>query len=219
MTTEKTLSKTIEALTALTAGDVFRARDILETIADQLRDDIRTKEAKKNGKTNALSAAKRILKTAQKTPRPALHKAFYNNGLQCVCDGMRGVQLKNALPLEELPADVETINFARFLDDAKQNNEIVLELPELSALKAYIKIEKFKNKIAKTKDIIYYDFGPALPFVNAEFLADQLEILPGCKAYAKTNGFNIYFESDDGRGMLCNIRPGDNVERKKTELK
>lgn len=218
MTTEKTLEKTIEALTAINDGFIFRARETLETLVEQLRDDIRTKEAKKNGKTNALSAAKRILKTAQKSPRPALHKAFYNNGLQCVCDGTRGVQLKNALPLEELPADMETINFARFLDDAKKNNDIVLELPEPDALKKYIKLEKIKNRIAKTKDAIYYDFGPALPYVNAEFLADQLEILPGCKAYAKNNGFNIYFESDDGRGMLCNVRPGDNVERKKTIL-
>lgn len=218
MTTEKTLEKTIEALTALTAGDVKRAGDVLETIADQLRDDIRTKEAKKNGKTNALNAAKRILKTAQKTPRPALHKAFYNNGLQCICDGYRGAQLKKPLPLEELPADTETINFSRFLDDAKKNNDIILELPELGALKTYIKLEKFKNKVAKTKDIIYCDFGPGLPFVNAEFLIDLLEILPGCKAYTAKNNFNIYFESDDGRGMLCSVRPGENVERKKTEL-
>lgn len=214
MTTEKTLTKTMEALTALTAGDALRARDLLETIADQLRDDIRTKEAKKNGKTNALSAAKRILKAAQKTPRPALHKAFYNDGLQCICDGFRGVQLKTALPLEKLSADIETLNLTKFIDDAKQNNDIVLELPELKALKTYIKLCKAESK----QDFYNYDFGPGLPFVNAEFLADLLEILPGCKAYAKTNGFNIYFESDDGRGMLCNVRPGDNVERKKTEL-
>lgn len=218
MTTEKTLEKTIEALTALTAGDALRARDLLETIAEQLRDDIRTKEAKKNGKTNALSAAKRILKTAQKTPRPALHKAFYNNGLQCICDGYRGAQLKKPLPLEELPADAETINFSRFLDDAKKNNDIILELPELGALKTYIKLEKFKNKVAKTKDIIYYDFGPGLPLANAEFLIDLLEILPGCKVYTAKNNFNIYLENDDGRGMLCSVRPGENVERKKTEL-
>lgn len=218
MTTEKHYQKTIEVLTAITAGDTFRARDLLETMAEQLRDDIRTAKAKKNGKTNALSAAKRILKTAQKTPRPALHKAFYSNGLQCVCDGFRGVEFKNPLPLDEIPADMETINFARLLDDAKKNNDIILELPELSALKAYIKLEKFKNKIAKTKDIIYYDFGAGLPFVNAEFLADLLEILSSCKAYAKNNGFNIYFESDDGRGILCTVRPGANIERKKTEL-
>lgn len=214
MTTEKTLSKTIEALTALNDGFIFRAREALEIIAEQLRDDIRTAEAKKNGKTTALSAAKRILKTAQKQPRAALHKAFYNNGLQCVCDGFRGVQLKNALPLEELPTDMETINFARFLDDAKKNNVIVLELPELKALKTYIKLCKAEVK----QDFYYYDFGPGLPFVNAEFLADQLEILPGCKAYTAKNNFNIYFESDNGRGMLCSVRPGKNVERKKTKL-
>jgi hypothetical protein len=214
MNTEKTLSKTLEALTAVKAGDALRARDLLETIAEQLRDDIRTAEAKKNGKTNALSAAKRILKTAQKTPRPALHKAFYNNGLQCVCDGFRGAELKNPLPLEELPADMETINFARFLDDAKKNNDIILELPELKALKTYIKLCKAESK----RDFYFYDFGPGLPFVNAEFLADQLEILPGCKAYAKNNGFNIYFESDDGRGMLCNVRPLEGKQREKTIL-
>lgn len=218
MTTEKTLEKIIEVSTALTAGDVKRAGDVLETIAEQLRDDIRSAEAKKNGKTNALSAAKRILKAAQKTPRPALHKAFFNNDLQCICDGVRAVQLKNALPLEELPADTETINLTRIIDDAKQNNNIVLKLPELKALKTYIKLEKFKNRVAKTKDIICYDFGAGLPYVNAEFLIDLLEILPGCKAYAKNNGFNIYFESDDGRGLLCTVRPGENVERKKTEL-
>ena len=215
MTTEKTIER------LYTIKENFNNENgmiLLNDLILNLRDNLRTKEAKKNGKTNALSAAKRILKTALKTPRPALHKAFYNNGMQCVCDGFRGAQLKNALPLEELPADMETINFARFLDDAKKNNDIILELPELSALKAYIKLEKFKNKVAKTKDIIYYDFGSGLPFVNAEFLADQLEILPGCKAYAKNNGFNIYFESDDGRGMLCNARPGENVERKKTIL-
>lgn len=214
MTTEKTLEKIIEASTALTAGDAKRAGNVLETIAEQLRDDIRTKEAKKNGKANALSAAKRILKTARKTPRPALHKAFYNNGLQCVCDGVRGVQIKNPLPLEELPADMETINFARFLDDAKQNNDIVLELPELKALKTYIKLCKAESK----QDFYFYDFGPGLPFVNAEFLADQLEILPGCKVYAKSNGFNIYFESDDGRGMLCNVRAPEGIQRQKTIL-
>ena len=218
MTTEKTLSKTLEALTAVKAGDVMRARDVLETIALQLRDDIRKTEAKKSGKTSALNAAKRILKTAQKQPSPGLHKAFYNNGLQCICDGYRGAELKNPLPLEELPADVETINFTRFIDDAKKNNDIILELPELKALKTYIKLEKFKNRVAKTKDIIYYDYGPGLPFVNAEFLADLLEILPGCKAYTAKNNFNIYFESDDGRGMLGSVRPGETVERKKTEL-
>lgn len=218
MTTEKTLEKIIEVSTALTAGDVKRAGDLLETIAELLRDDIRSAEAKKNSKTNALNAAKRILKTAQKTPREALHKAFYNNGLQCICDGVRGVELKNALPLEMFQGDAETINLTRIIDDAKQNNNIVLELPELKALKTYIKLEKFKNKVAKTKDIICYDFGPGLPYVNAEFLIDLLEILPGCKAYEKNNGFNIYFESDDGRGLLCSVRPGENVERKKTEL-
>ena len=214
MTTEKTLEKTLEALTALTAGDTFRTRDLLQTIAEQLRDDIRTAEAKKNGKTNALSAAKRILKAAQKQPRAALHKAFFIDGLQYICDGVRGVQLKNALPLEALPDNVETVQLNKIIDDAKKYNNIVLELPELKALKTYIKLCKAESK----QDFYFYDFGPGLPFVNAEFLADLLEILPGCKAYAKTNGFNIFFESDDGRGLLCCVQPGKNAERKKTEL-
>ena len=215
MTTEKTLEKIIEVSTALTAGDIKRAGDVLEAMAEQLRDDLRTAEAKKNGKTNVLSAAKRILKTALKTPRPALHKAFYNNGLQCVCDGFRGAQFFEPLPLEELPSDVETVNLNRLLDDAQKNNNTACELPELKALKTYIKL----CKAEKQKDI-FYDFGAGLPYVNAEFLADMLELFPDALAFFKPSQtiYNIYFESTSGRGLLCAVRPGPDHERKTTIL-
>lgn len=217
MNTQKTLSKTIEALTAIKAGDVLRARDLMETVSELIRDDIRSTEAKKTGKTSAVNAAKRVLKAAQKTPRVALHKAFYNDGLQCICDGFRGVQFKNALPLDELGDDVEPINFASLIDNAKQNNDIILDLPELKALKTYIKLCKAENKNAAYT----YDFGPGLPLVNAEFLADLLELLPGCKAYTRQNKTSVaplYFECDAGRGILCPVRPKEDQERQKTKL-
>lgn len=178
---------------------------ISELIAE-IKGEIIAEEAKKNGRAGTLSACKRIIKRGKTQYRDALAGAWIDkNGRECVCDGFCAVRINTPLGLEKIPAGVDPLDLERLIfDNARLNMGDALELPTIAELKAYIKIKKAENKTG-----VIWDFGENLPAVNAQYLLDVLEALPGAVATPSSRRpfvTAIYFTSDNGDGALLPIR-------------
>lgn len=178
-------------------------------IAD-VEKEIKTESAKKSGKLNRFKAMQGIIKSGKTdTAHSALHGAWIQNDLQCVCDGFRIVRLSAHLDLEKLPDDVQPIDAERIILGNKYNNGKVINLPDVGTLRAYIKTEKATKKATKDKSGVIWDFGDELPAVNAQYLLDMLEIFPDATATVtatRATLSGIYFSSSDGDAILLPIR-------------
>lgn len=179
----------------------------LAVLVLEIQNEVYTEEDKKNGNGAALAAAKRVLKNAQST-NEAAHYAKTQDGKQAFCSGVIGVILNEPLVgLPECP-DKYRSTFIDVEEYIPQGDGFELELPNLNELKAYIKIKKSKkeydycctknNKVLKT---IVYSFGGDLCSVNAELLADVMDIIGESKA--TFHGSIIKFVSDKGIAILC----------------
>jgi hypothetical protein len=183
----------------------------LKALREEAAAEIRREEAKNGGKLNRTKAAERVIKSAKSYQ--AAHECFHgawidSAGRQCLCDSFQAYRLREALPLETLPEKISPIDLNRIIS---KNLGATLELPDVGTLRAFIKTEKARKKAAKDKSLIIYDFGEGLPAVNAEYLLNALEILPGCTATASRENSQlraIYFESPDGDGILMPVRKG-----------
>lgn len=182
---------------------------MLARMVIDLKADIEAEECRSAGRSGALNAAKRIIKSAKRGTKPALYGSWMEGDLQCYCDGFRGVRLCNPLPTEEVPEETEKMSFSNVIDTATQNIGPELSLPSIPDLKAHIKIEKAAKKASKSNKKPVYDFGSGLPMVDAGFLLDMLEMLPDCTAtaarYSPELGA-IYFKADAGDGVLLPVR-------------
>ena len=190
------------------------AAEIINALQEAAEMDQRAEKAKTNGKKSIYAAAMRILKNsaAYNQTRPALHYSYNDGQRVTICDGFQMIQFnaETAPELPALPADMEYINAARLIDPAAENTDAVT-LPNINDLKNYIKIEKAKQKATKNKDGILFKLitnNQNIIFVNAEYLRNVLKCLPGAVARAHANRpLNcIYFENDNGRGLLMPIR-------------
>lgn len=210
MNAEKILTWSVAALGHLKNGANGNAAEILNYLKTEAEAEIRHTAAKQSGNGNRQKAAERVIKSAMQDSRPALRGSWNDsNGAQYICDGFRLLKLLEPLPLEKIPEDVQPIDAARIIPTDKNARGAVLELPSIAELKAYIKEEKARKKAIKDKSAPLYDFGAELPAVNAQYLLDMLEVLPGCTARAtaerpKLRG--IYFESVHGCGVLLPVR-------------
>lgn len=211
MNAEKILTWSVAALGHLKNGANGNAAEILEYLKTEAEEEIRHAAAKQSGNGNRQKAAERVIKSAKaQQQREALWGAWEDkNGAQYICDGFRLVKLFEALPLEKIREGVQPIDAARIIPADKNARGAVLELPTVGELKAYIKEEKALKKAVKDKSGVLYDFGADLPAVNAQYLLDMLEVLPGCtaRAAAQRPALNqIYFESGDGCGVLLPVK-------------
>lgn len=196
------------------AGSTFGIGGELAALIHDLRDDIAAESCKAAGRSGALNAAKRIIKSAKSKSKTYTHGSWMEGDKQCYCDGYRGVRLKEALPTDPVPETEITMTLANVVNPARENAGAVLNLPTISELKAHIKIEKAMNKgkagkVGKGLNGATWDFGEGLPMVDATFLLDMLELLPGCKAVGskvRPELGPIYFESDAGDGVLLPVR-------------
>ena len=189
--------------------DGYGIAGILAALVHELKADIATETCKSSGKLGALNAAKRIIKSAKNGPRSALYGSWMEGDLQCYCDGYRAVRLREALPTESIPAGTMPMSIAEVVENGRRNMGEVLSLPTIPELKAHIKIGKVTNKFNNRGDRVEYDFGEGLPLVNAEYLLDMLELLPGCTATAAKYSPHlgaIYFEAEGGDGILLPVR-------------
>ena len=200
----------------LKQGANGNAAEIIEALKQEAAAEIRREEAKRSGTADRQKAAERVIKSAiANNPfKEAFKGAWTECETQYICDGFRAYALSEALPLQTIPEDVQKIDIKRVIDGARGNNGATLNLPELGTLRAYIKEEKARKKAIKDKTAPMYDFGDGLPLVDAQFLLDTLELLPGCTATISNRKpliSAIYFESSHGCGILCPVRKAARV--------
>lgn len=210
MTSEKIISTLTRIETLIKEKDFYSVFDIIEKERAAAEAEIRSQKAKTGGKKSIYSAACRILKNAPATME-CLRYAYKNNGFITVCDSFCAVQINenNAPELPELPSEKTYVNIDRIVDGAADACDEPVTLPDVQSLKAFIKIEKAKQKCEKIKTPLIYELKTRnfSVFVNAEFLLNVIECLPGATARAAKPLAALFFESENGRGVLLPARP------------
>lgn len=190
-----------------------------------LEDQLRTETARKNGKAGVKRGMESVLKSAQRSSKPWIHYAYDDGEFQVACDGYMIAALSkgNHVPLSERPDREEfkwaLPNWKNKIPWESETADNLVELPELSALKLYLKSEKLKRG-KKTSAPIVFDFGKGLPYIKLEFLIAAMEILPNAKAYcAGYENLCLFLKSDNGSVVYCmGIEPSKNKERIRTEI-
>lgn len=141
----------------------------IANLYNELTDDLRKETAKASGNSKALTAAKRILKSAYKE---CLQFAYTKDGKQYFTDGFRLAVLKNHLPLPPVPKDEMYPDVAFFDRMIDINNYKIVDTPDINKLQAYVKIQKANG----IKHIVY-SFGEEFTTVDANYLLDMITII------------------------------------------
>lgn len=146
----------------------------------------------------AYSAFKRIIKRIP-DHRKSLQGVWTDSeGRSCVCDGYIAIRLKKPMEgFESVPGvDLDKV----FPNSTYFTDPVDVEIPTPGELKLR------KRKLATRKTV--YDFGKDLPMVDARFLKDVMDCLPGAKAVTERNSTTrlIYFTSDRGDAILLPVR-------------
>ena len=142
-----------------------------------------------------------------KDSRECLRYAYiHKDGLQYVCDAYVLLGSKNHFQLPLLPSGLFYPDIDRIKPGYSEKSSTSLLLPDISYLKAEIKIAKNIKK----KPVFY--FGIGFQFVDANFLIDVLEVIPGAQALTVSeNDYNlkvIEFKNEQGDyGILFPLRP------------
>lgn len=217
----------------LTGSDASRIYGILNAAEEAMKDDPNlyakekiseaiaalceisgTEKAKRTGKTEVRAAVKRILKNAAKDPRTVFHYADIWNDCQVFSDSFRAVVLLEKLDgFPERPAEIPPIKWEKLM--VKPDKTHALTLPDSAKLKAWITRRKEAWKAShggsmKGMPDLRYDFGEGKPVVNALFLLDMLEALPGSSAEFTGSISAIHFTAETGTGLLMPVRPEKN---------
>lgn len=184
----------------------YNAGFALADLAADLREGIAQQTAKTAGRGSARKAALHIFKTST---RDDLRGAWEQDGKQILCNGYLAIALNT--PLNDLPtAENKTFDALNCIEPASRNSGAYLPVPTAAELRAYIKQRGAELKAAGMKENVpLYDFGDGLPAVNARFLLDIVEILPGASFRAsnyRPDIGGIYFESAGGFGILLPVR-------------
>lgn len=184
----------------------YNAGFALADLAADLREGIAQQTAKTAGRGNARKSALHIIKTSS---RDDLRGAWEQDGKQILCNGYLAIALNS--PINDLPAaENQTFDALNCIEPASRNSGAYLPVPTAAELRAYIKQRGAELKAAGMKEKFpLYDFGDGLPAVDARFLLDIVEILPGASfrasSYRPDIG-GIYFESAGGFGILLPVR-------------
>ena len=226
MTNEKMIERIYEISSKLSAEDkatfdryvnnenltsvALKVLDTLPLLLAKLlidcKNDLKCDVAKQNGSLSRLKAAEKVIKRAKLDRRELLHGAWEDpEGRQCFCDGFVAFRLYDHLPLDVLNSKLDPFDLNRVV---VKNVGAKLALPDVATLKAFIKTEKARLRAEKKGNRVIYRFGDNLPSVDAEFLLEALEILPGCEAFAsqeKPQLRAIYFKSNYGDGVVLPI--------------
>lgn len=175
----------------------------LANLIRELEAEQRRQGAKSSGKGNPMKIAEKILKRGSKI-KEALGYAEIDNDYQYISDSYLciGYSKENHLPLEPMPKNISPINCGKFFSEQKGEP---VELPDLKALKNYIKMQKALTKGIKGAKIIY-DFGVGKMLFDAQLLAEIIEMLPNAKA--EMVNYMLMFKDEQGnKGLLCGVRP------------
>ena len=185
----------------------------LQNLIDEVEEEIRDEANRESGKGSIAKAAQSILKMAVKVNngRECLHKAYRTSRSLNVCDGFRAVRfnLDTAPVLPEHPASYKDYPDIDRIIGSTVNNTVTINVPSRASLVAYIKTEKARLKAKKDKSdvrlIMTDGYGRAV-HVNAEFLLDMLDALPGATVTVDPRRLKtamLYFKAENGDGVLC----------------
>lgn len=153
------------------------------------------KAMSKGDRKKAQQTAVKILKNAPVD----LQKAWVQNDIQYFMDGNIGLALKDHLLLpcqEQHPFDLQKV-----MTDHYMKNQIYLSLPTQAVLLEHIKTQKEEGHKPQL-----WDFGEWLPCVDAQKLYDVLAILPNAIVTCSNPFTGLYFEADNGDGLLMPYR-------------
>ena len=184
----------------------------LQNLITEVEGEIRDECNKENGKGSIYKAAERILKVTQGSSRECLHKAYRGKKGVLICDCFRAVRfnLDTAPVLVEHPAGYDYPDIDRIIDGSKYN-DVPVNVPSLGDLRAFIKTEKARLKAKNEKGVrlILMEGTETEIHLNAQFLLDMLEALPGATVTAskqRTKMSAVYFKAENGDGVLLPLR-------------
>lgn len=198
-------------------SDMINAGHQLALLIRAIRTDMAQQYQRDDKRRTSAAAIRRIGKASaskQGKLRPHFAGAFLDEqGRQCVTDGFILLRLNkpsNALEWAQTPNDphvYDTIPAMLSTDGAT----VPLTLPTAAEVRAKIASDKAKFKASsrsKYEDFsTCYNWGDGLPMVNALYLLDILEALPGCTAACRPNELScVYFHSPDGDALIMPIR-------------
>ena len=181
-------------------GDVIRA----------LKNEVALKEtkAKNNNAAAQHRVIKNVLKYAQRhNVNPDFSQTHIINGKQFVCDAYRLIAFAKTDNTFEICDHKTSFDMEKVINDNKHNeyNGKEITAPDKQLLKVYIaECKARKERYPK------YHFGDVV--VNASYLYDVLDAMPGVKLYmnSASNGYilPIYCKDDnDNEAILLPVRP------------
>ena len=210
MTTER-LYDTIKAWrdSCDTAGLYLVAKDMDVTLK-QLEADMLIEQSKKSGTKSIVTAANRIIKNAELRKKPLLAGMFTNqtrdgSTLYCVCDSFVAIRFNDKPFLPEIDSkyhghEMQLEQIVKPMDGSKE-----IALPDIGEIKVYIKTHKIKEKNNPKKVADYLLDEKLNLWVNPQYLLNAMECLPDCKAYAANRISPIYFEAENGDGVVMPV--------------
>lgn len=180
--------------------------EAIASLYNELTDDLRKETAKINGNSKALTAAKRILKSAPDY-KECLQFAYIKDNKQYFTDGYRAAILTDFLPLPELPRNLQYMDISAFDRIADNTHAKILHTPDINKLQAYIKIEK-----AKGNKKPLYCFGENTTVCDANYLLDMLYIIPNAEIYFSGRLTPIIFTNNtDNKAILMPVKSDINT--------
>lgn len=200
------------------SNDTINAGHQLALLIRAIRTDMAQAYQRDDKRRTSAAAIRRIGKVSaskQSKLRPHFAGAFLDEqGRQCVTDGFVLLRLNkpsNALEWAQTPNDPHVYDTIPGMLNA-DGATVTLNLPTAAEVRAKIASDKAKFKAA-SRPRYYEDFstcynwGDGLPMVNALYLLDILEALPGCTAACRPNELScVYFHSPDGDALIMPIR-------------
>ena len=192
-----------------TAGLYLVAKDMDVTLK-QLEADMLIEQSKKSGTRSIVTAANRIIKNAESLKKPLLEGMFTNqtrdgSTLYCVCDSYVAIRFNEKPLLPEIDEkwhgqEMSLEQIVKPMDGSKE-----ITLPDIGELKVYIKTHKIKEKNNPKKVADYLLNEELNLWVNPQYLLNAMECLPDCKAYAANRISPIYFEAENGDGVVMPV--------------
>ena len=190
-------------------GFLMMENEMLDVLKS-LESDMLIEQSKKSGTKSIVTAANRIIKNAELRNKPMLAGMFTNqtrdgSTLYCVCDSYVAIRFNEKPLLPEIDEkyhgqEMQLEQIVKPMDGSKE-----IALPDISELKVYIKTHKIKEKNNPKKVEDYLLDEELNLWVNPQYLLNAMECLPDCKAYAANRISPIYFNAENGDGVVMPV--------------
>lgn len=198
-------------------GDTINAGHQLALLVRAIRTDMAQQYRRDDQRRTRDAALRRIGRASaskQGKIRPHFAGAFLDEqGRQCITDGFTLLRLNTpstALQWAPPPNDPHVYDTIPELLNS-DGATVTLNLPTAAEVRAKIASDraKYKAESHPAGDTLStcFSWGDGLPMVNALYLLDILEALPGCTAACRPAELSlVYFHSPDGDALIMPIR-------------